>query len=155
MKTYARIESGRVVEIIDMPDEMDPADIFAAELEVVEIPAGVMVHVRDAYLNGVFSTPAVAPEVTLPAAERIAALLKKVDEHLDAGAALRRYDNIRSAALRAGYAGPFHADGVIYATWMDATYAKCYEILARWEAGTIAEPTAEELIAMLPVLALG
>ena len=86
--------------------------------------------------------------------ERIALLLRHVDAHLNAGAALRRYDSIVTASLRAGYPGPFRAEGVAFATWMDATYARCYEILAQWEAGEIAEPTAAELIAMLPVLEL-
>ncbi len=95
------------------------------------------------------------PQVEPPGVEqRIAALLRRVDAHLNAGAALRRYDSIITASLRAGYPGPFHDEGVVYATWMDATYAKCYEILAQWEAGEIAEPTADELIAMLPVLVL-
>ena len=87
-------------------------------------------------------------------AGRIAALLREVDAHLDAGAAIRRYDSIATASLRAGYPGPFHDEGVAYATWMDATYARCYEILAQWEAGEIAEPTAAELIDMLPLLGL-
>ncbi|KQP39683.1 hypothetical protein [Pseudorhodoferax sp. Leaf274] len=86
--------------------------------------------------------------------QRIALLLRHVDAHLNAGAALRRYDSIITASLRAGYPGPFHDEGVVYATWMDATYARCYEILAQWEAGEIAEPTAAELLAMLPPLEL-
>lgn len=95
------------------------------------------------------------PEPLPPTTEqRIAVLLAHVDAHLNAGAALRRYDSIITAALRAGYPGPFHDEGVAYATWMDATYARCYEILAQWEAGDIEEPTAAELIGMLPALEL-
>ncbi|SEF19458.1 hypothetical protein SAMN03159371_00142 [Variovorax sp. NFACC28] len=41
-----------------------------------------------------------------------------------------------------------------YAIWMDAVNAKCYEVLALYLAGEIAEPTRAELLAMLPALTL-
>jgi hypothetical protein len=41
-----------------------------------------------------------------------------------------------------------------FATWMDAVNAKCYEVLAQFQAGVIAEPTWDELLVMLPVLEL-
>ncbi|RQO57034.1 hypothetical protein DBV14_09500 [Variovorax sp. KBW07] len=86
--------------------------------------------------------------------QREAALLAAVDEHLNAAARAKRYDSIGAAALRAGYPGPFHAEGLAFATWMDAVYAQCYQVLAQVQGGQIQEPTAEQLIAMLPVLTL-
>lgn len=86
--------------------------------------------------------------------QRIAALLAAVDKHLHDAAAAKRYDSIVTAALRAGYPGPFHDEGVAFATWMDATYAECYRLLAEWQAGQLAEPTPDQLIAMLPTLVL-
>lgn len=86
--------------------------------------------------------------------QREALLLVAVDEHLNAAARLKRYDSIGTAALRAGYPGPFRAEGLAFATWMDAAYAKCYEVLAKVQVGEMAEPTRDELIAMLPVLVL-
>jgi len=92
------------------------------------------------------------PELTL--AERIEALHVAVNAHMNAAAGAKRYDSIHTAALRAGWPGPFHAEGLAFATWMDEVNAKCYEVLAQFEAGQIDEPTWEELLAMLPALQL-
>jgi hypothetical protein len=43
---------------------------------------------------------------------------------------------------------------VAFGTWMDLVYAKCYEVLAQVKADEIAEPTTDELLAMLPALQL-
>jgi len=92
------------------------------------------------------------PELTLE--QRIEALHIAVNAHMNAAAGERRYDSIHTAALRAGYPGPFHEEGMAFAIWMDAVNARCYEVLAQFEAGAISEPTWEELLAMLPVLQL-
>lgn len=76
------------------------------------------------------------------------------DAHLNAAAQARRYDNIHTAALRAGYAGPFHAEGVAYAEWMDACNAAGYQVLAEIEAGTREPLTVDDYIALLPPLVL-
>lgn len=73
---------------------------------------------------------------------------------MDSKAQLRGYDNIKSAALRAGYPGPFHDEGVAYATWMDACWEACYVIMADVQNGTSPIPTQDELIQSLPVLSL-
>lgn len=85
---------------------------------------------------------------SLPSQE---SLLAAVDQFLQDGAALKRYDSIHTAALRAGYPGPFHDEGVSYATWMDTVYATCYSLLAQVEAGTLQYPSSTSaLVAMLP-----
>lgn len=90
-----------------------------------------------------------------PFEQRTAALLVKVDEHLNAAARAKGYDSIITAALRAALpASPFHAEGVAFGTWMDLVYAKCYEVLAKVQANEIAEPDEAQLIAMLPALQL-
>jgi hypothetical protein len=87
--------------------------------------------------------------------ERAAALLSGVDAHLNAAAQAKGYDSILSAAIRAALpASAFHDEGVAFGTWMDAVYARCYQIMAAVQAGETAEPTLEELLAMLPVLQL-
>lgn len=85
--------------------------------------------------------------------ERKGALLAAVDAHLNAAANAKGYDSILAASLRAALpASPFHAEGVAFGTWMDAVYAKCYDVLAQVLAGEIEEPTRDELLAMLPDL---
>lgn len=77
--------------------------------------------------------------------------LTAVDDMLAEGAARKQYDSIHSAALRAGYAGPFHDEGVAYATWMDSVYSTCYSIMAQVEAGKQPPPaTTGALLALLP-----
>lgn len=79
---------------------------------------------------------------------------KAHDAHLEAAARSRRYDSIHTAALRAGYPGPFHAEGVAFATWMDACNAAGYRVMAQINAGDMPPPTVAEYIAMLPELVL-
>lgn len=79
---------------------------------------------------------------------------RALDDHLNAAARLRRYDSIHTAALRAGYPGPFHDEGVAYAVWMDACNATGYQLLAEIEAGTRAPLSVDDFIALLPALEL-
>lgn len=94
------------------------------------------------------SIPAKTPE------QIIAELEAAVRSFMDGKAAERGYDDIKSATIRAGYPGPFHDEGVAYATWMDACWAHCYQALAAVQSGSRTIPTAIELIADLPVLVL-
>lgn len=86
--------------------------------------------------------------------QRAATLLLAVEKRLNDAARTKGYDSIVTAALRAGYPGPFHDEGVAFATWMDTTYAACYQLLAQVQAGAITEPNEAELLAMLPALEL-
>lgn len=90
-----------------------------------------------------------------PTPEQIMVELESaVQSHLNNAARSRGYDDIKSAALRAGYPGPFHDEGVVYATWMDGCWAHCYQVLAAVQSGNRSIPTASELLAELPVLVL-
>jgi hypothetical protein len=73
-----------------------------------------------------------------------------VQARLDAAARAKGYDDIHSAALRAGYLGPFHGEGVAFAAWMDQTWEACYAVLAAVQVGSRAVPTWEQLEAELP-----
>ena len=76
-----------------------------------------------------------------------------VQQHLDTFARTRNYDGILSAATYATSQVPkFKAEGQYAVEARDATWAKCYEILAAVEAGTRPMPTLDELLAELPVL---
>lgn len=93
--------------------------------------------------------------VAVAAAPTLADFQKAHDGHLDAMARTRKYDNIHTAALRAGYAGPYHDEGVAFAQWMDACNAFGYQVLAEVQAGSRPVPaTTAAYLALLPVLVL-
>ena len=85
--------------------------------------------------------------------ERIAAFGSALDAHLDTTAQQRRYDNRLTCALRAGYPGPFQAEGIAFAGWMDQCSALAYQLLAEVMQGTRPMPDSPQaLIDLLPVM---
>lgn len=83
----------------------------------------------------------------------ITAYTAAVQAHLDAFAQTRNYDGILSAATYATSTVPkFKAEGQYAVEARDATWAKCYEVLAEVEVGTRPTPTLDELLAEMPVL---
>lgn len=85
--------------------------------------------------------------------QMIAQYTAGVQQHLDNFARTRNYDGILSAATYATSQVPkFKAEGQYAVEARDATWVKCYEILAAVEGGTRPMPTLEELISELPVL---
>lgn len=73
--------------------------------------------------------------------------------HLDSTAQTKRYDNRITCALRAGYPGPFQAEGAAFALWMDQCNALAYTLLAEVQAGTRPLPsTTQALIDLLPAM---
>ena len=87
----------------------------------------------------------------------IAGFTAVVQQHLDDFARTRNYDGILSAATYATSAVPkFKAEGQYAVEARDATWAKCYGVLAAWlaagEASSRPIPTLSELLAELPVL---
>jgi hypothetical protein len=75
-----------------------------------------------------------------------------LEDHYDAVAQQKRYDNRYTCALRAGYAGPFQAEGIAFAVWMDNCNAMAYQILADVLNGVRPAPTIEQLISELPTI---
>lgn len=104
----------------------------------------------------VFPLPAEEVAENLAAAKQaqLAAFVRALEAHYDARAQDRRYDNRLTCALRAGYAGPFQAEGTAFAVWMDTCNAYAYAAMAAVEAGQRAAPeTPAALVGELPVLA--
>ena len=89
-----------------------------------------------------------------PSPEQIVAqYTAAVQKRLDDFARTRGYDGILSAATYATSTVPkFKAEGQYAVEARDATWAKCYEVLAAVEAGSHPMPTLDELLAELPVL---
>lgn len=82
----------------------------------------------------------------------IADMTAKVQAHMDVKARERNYDGILSLCTYATSVVPkFAAEGQAGVEWRDAVWARCYEILADVQAGTRPTPTAEQLIAELPI----
>lgn len=92
-----------------------------------------------------------------PSAKQIKeALIAAVQSHLDASAVAAGYDNILTACTYADEAAvpKFRAEGRALRAWRSSVWAGCQSIMAEVKAGTRPVPTAAELIAALPVLAM-
>ena len=85
--------------------------------------------------------------------EQIAVFDAALVAYLDATARERRYDNRVTCALRAGYTGPFQAEGIAFAAWMDQCNALAYSLLAEVAAGTRPMPDSPQaLIDLMPAM---
>jgi len=107
-----------------------------------------------------FGLELVAPTAEEIAAQEVAdalamqaAILQGMTDLFDTTAQSKHYDNRITCALRAGYQGPFHDEGVAFATWMDNCNAQGYAMLAQVQAGMMAMPaTVADALALLPEL---
>ena len=85
--------------------------------------------------------------------EQIAVFDAALVAYLDATARERRYDNRVTCAIRAGYPGPFQAEGIAFASWMDQCNALAYQLLAEVVAGTRPLPSSPQaLIDLMPAM---
>lgn len=73
-----------------------------------------------------------------------------LDAHLNAVAQSHRYDDRKTFALRAGYPGPYQAEGIAFAVWMDTCNVQAYGMLQSVLDGGKPMPTINEMIAALP-----
>lgn len=84
-------------------------------------------------------------------AQTIARYEAALDAHLDAAARAHRYDNRFTFALRAGFAGPYQAEGAAFAQWMDTCNQQAFQLLGLVLAGEVSMPASvEAFIATLP-----
>jgi len=141
MPTYAQIRNG--VVLAHFTTDRPASDFSDIQHELYEAPADV----QDGWV--LREDGSIGPEI--PSAEQIAAdYTARLEALYDAKAQERRYDTRFTCALRAGYVGPFQADGVAFAQWMDASNAHGYTVMAAVQAGDRPLPTWEELAAELP-----
>lgn len=142
---HAIVNNGVVLACVNQAEKLDDLNIVTEGLTycgedisiievTVEIPAG---HI---FKNGVFDQLIDSVEL----AEQT------LTDYMNAFANEKNYDTIINAALRAGYSGPFHDEGVKYATWMDGCWAASYEVLAQVQSGTIPIPTKSEFLGLMP-----
>lgn len=87
-------------------------------------------------------------------AQLIALYEGDLDLHIDTVARAHRYSDRFTFALRAGYPGPYQAEGIAFAQWMDDCNAQAYALLTAVKVGTKPLPSRADFIAGLPVLVL-
>ena len=143
MATKARIENGIVCEVLTA----DPFPPFHESLTWVDCGPEV---VQGWTWDGLRFAAPVTPGPTQ--ADIIQALTAALERMYDAEAQSHRYDNRFTCALRAGYPGPFQAEGLAFASWMDACNAHGYQVMAECEAGLRPIPTEAEFLAEMPVM---
>lgn len=156
-----------VKQFITNPDGSLPAGVSLAKLQAAGISlvrptepprqAGkIAVELEPELVDGVLYQRwelADPQPVVLSPDEQQKLMTDLVQTHLDMAAQARGYDNILSAA---SYAGDpiFGVEGDAYKAWRSAVWEHCYSVLADVKSGTRPVPTAEELLAELPVLGL-
>lgn len=84
----------------------------------------------------------IAPYVPPPVTVQV--ITDAMTKLFDETAQSKNYDNRITCALRAGYPGPFQAEGIAFASWMDAQNAKAYQMLSDVQAGTMPMPESVE-----------
>lgn len=77
---------------------------------------------------------------------------QKLMDYFDTKAKEKNYDNRITCSLRAGYPGPFQAEGLAFAQWMDACNAYCYEVMQDIQEGSRDIPSFEQLASEFPPL---
>lgn len=92
--------------------------------------------------------------VPLSQSEIVANYEAGLDAHLDSVAKAHRYDNRITFSLRAGYSGPFQAEGIAFAQWMDECYVLSNQIKNAVIAGEQEMPSIEAFIAAMPEFVL-
>lgn len=96
----------------------------------------------------------VPPEIYVPTEQDIInQLTYAVQMHLDSKARERNYDGILSACTYVSSSvTKFAAEAQACVAWRDACWSKCYAVMADVQDGKRQTPTAELLIAELPLL---
>lgn len=93
-----------------------------------------------------------------PTEDVMASLVKiyeqELDSHMDRVAQQYRYDTRFTFALRAGYAGPYQAEGIAFASWMDQCNAQAYTLMDQVLSGQVTLPSIEDFIASLPTFTM-
>lgn len=139
---HAYINNSTVKEIY----QVDPTTILSAAYasKFVQVPDEVQQGWVES--DGVYSAPA-------QPAPTVEDFTNALTAHLDATAQQRRYDNRITCMVRAGFAGPFQAEGLAFAEWADTCNATAYALLAEVQASTRPMPqTTQALIDVMPAM---
>lgn len=127
--------------------------------DAVEITAAVHLALMEGQSQGKIITaddtgrPVLSDPPPPTVDDLIAQYTSAVQQRLDDFARTRGYDGILSAATYATSTVPkFAAEGQYAVTARDATWTKCYEILADFTTGAIPAPILETILSEMPPL---
>lgn len=148
--TDEMIADAGFTQVIDaLQTAYDPM-VFRAEQEGPRLVDGVWTR-RWAYY------PLTPEEIAAKQAEAFTQAVTAFDTaltaHLDNTAKAKRYDNRITCMVRAGFPGPFHAEGTAFAAWCDTCNILAYQMLQAVQAGTQPMPESPQaFIATLPAM---
>lgn len=160
---YVNKDTGQNVSLDELAEQLNcsiPANPDAAAqdalgvTELVQTPAPSPCHHQgsNALVGGEWTTTWLAPSDEEMRAIALATHTSALEAHYDTAAREKKYDNRLTCALRAGYPGPFQAEGIAFAVWMDSCNAYGYEQIAKVIAGEREMPTPTGMISELPEL---
>jgi hypothetical protein len=141
-------EDGRfVTDLGSYPESIYPG---AYVVEVEPPHEGKWVYVDGQFID-------LAPSMAQERLEALAALAPDLDaalvKHFDAAAAQKLYDSRITCVMRAGYAGPYQAEAIAFATWMDDCTASAYQQLQEYEShDKPARKAVQAIIDTLPAM---
>lgn len=127
-------ERANVVEIADPTPPADYSDDIYYRTESQEAPYVIYTKKSDEQIAQVM----------------LGKFISAMEGHYDQVAQAKKYDNHLTCTLRAGYAGPFQAEGTSFALWMDECNAYGYTEMEKVMTGVRTMPTVAEFIAELP-----
>lgn len=137
---------------IDADGQMVKCQAYAnSQMDLLAADLGDDASQYQALMDEVAATY-VAPPLPPPPTqgEILAPFVQAMDDLFNSTAQARRYDSRVTCALRAGYPGPFQAEGLAFAQWMDTCNALGYQVMADVLAGNIPMPTVQAFLGMLP-----
>jgi hypothetical protein len=127
-----------------------PSDDHAGHMIIIdEATASDWVHYRaNAARDGLELIPPAAPALPVEAD-----YVNAIQAMLDTKVQERRYLSILSAcSYAASTNATFKAEADACTAWRDAVWLKAYSVLDEVKAGTVAQPSIPDLLAMLPPL---
>lgn len=158
-KTFYTFDSdtGRCTGIYEAQESPLEPGVFIAPICSTLIAPPIVSGLQEKFFDGEKWKVVAIPQPD-PVIETQAEIIKKyemaLDSHLDTVARVYRYDNRFTFSIRAGYVGPYQAEAILFAQWMDLCNTTAYALMADVVAGSKEMPTIDDFIGGLPVFVL-
>lgn len=146
--SFGQLQTEEELNSIGLFTLIDDRPFFDPQLEKIVL-TGIVEN------NGTYKNNYVVVQADLTEVQKLNILIGRFDSaltaHLDATAQQRKYDNRITCMVRAGFPGPFQAEGIAFATWCDTCNQFAYTFMSEVLNGTQPMPnTQAEFIALLP-----